>query len=456
MATTIEVKVPDIGDFKDVEVIEVLVKPGDVIAKDQSLITVESDKASMEIPSTHAGVVKELRVQLGHKVSQGTVLLVAEAADVATNALSPASTAAPAATPASAPVAAQPPSLAASVPAAPVAAGRAVPTAALAPEPTEPSPVNRPHASPSVRKFARELGVPLERVQGTAPKGRITQEDVQNFVKGVVSGSIGSSLAIGSQKQHGTNGSMEGVLTLLPWPRVDFAKFGPVRSEPLSRIKKISGPNLARNWAMIPHVTQFDEADITELEQFRKDTNAALEKQGVKVTMLAFVMKACVSVLKKMPAFNSSLDETGENLILKDYWHIGFAADTPNGLVVPVLKDVDKKGFVQIAAETAELAKSARDGKLKPADMQGATFTISSLGGVGGTAFTPIVNAPEVAILGLSRSDYKPRWNGQQFVPRLMLPLSLSYDHRVIDGAMAARFTTELAGLLADMRKALL
>jgi pyruvate dehydrogenase E2 component (dihydrolipoamide acetyltransferase) len=237
---------------------------------------------------------------------------------------------------------------------------------------------------------------------------------------------------------------------------VDFAKFGPVRSEPLSRIKKISGPNLARNWAMIPHVTQFDEADITELEQFRKDTNAALEKQGVKVTMLAFVMKACVSVLKKMPAFNSSLDETGENLILKDYWHIGFAADTPNGLMVPVLKDVDRKGFAQIASETAELAKTARDGKLKPTDMQGATFTISSLGGVGGTAFTPIVNAPEVAILGLSKSDFKPKWDGQQFVPRLMLPLSLSYDHRVIDGAMAARFTTELAGLLADMRKALL
>jgi pyruvate dehydrogenase E2 component (dihydrolipoamide acetyltransferase) len=455
MATTIDVKVPDIGDFKDVEVIEVLVKPGDVIAKDQSLITVESDKASMEIPSTHAGTVKELRVQLGHKVSQGTVLLVAEAADAASAAPSPASTAAPApaATPASAPVAVQPPSVAASVPAA---AGRTVPTAALAPVPTDPSPANRPHASPSVRKFARELGVPLERVQGTAPKGRITQEDIQNFVKGVVSGSIGSSLAIGSQKQHGTNGSIEGVLTLLPWPRVDFAKFGPVRSEPLSRIKKISGPNLARNWAMIPHVTQFDEADITELEQFRKDTNAALEKQGVKVTMLAFVMKACVSVLKKMPAFNSSLDETGENLILKDYWHIGFAADTPNGLMVPVLKDVDRKGFAQIASETAELAKTARDGKLKPTDMQGATFTISSLGGVGGTAFTPIVNAPEVAILGLSKSDFKPKWDGQQFVPRLMLPLSLSYDHRVIDGAMAARFTTELAGLLADMRKALL
>lgn len=454
MAKTIEVKVPDIGDFKDVEVIEVLVKPGDVIAKDQSLITVESDKASMEIPSTHAGLVKELRVQLGHKVSQGTVLLVVEAADAASAAPSPASTAAPAARPASAPVAAQPPSVAASVPAA--ATGRTAPTAALAPEPTEPSPVNRPHASPSVRKFARELGVPLERVQGTAPKGRITQEDVQNFVKGAVAGSIGSSLAIGSQKQHGTNGSMEGVLTLLHWPRVDFAKFGPVRSEPLSRIKKISGPNLARNWAMIPHVTQFDEADITELEQFRKDTNAALEKQGVKVTMLAFVMKACVSVLKKMPAFNSSLDETGENLILKDYWHIGFAADTPNGLMVPVLKDVDRKGFAQIASETAELAKTARDGKLKPTDMQGATFTISSLGGVGGTAFTPIVNAPEVAILGLSKSDFKPKWDGQQFVPRLMLPLSLSYDHRVIDGAMAARFTTELAGLLADMRKALL
>lgn len=445
---TMEIKVPDIGDFKEVEVIEVLVKPGDTIAAEQSLITVESDKASMEIPSSHAGVVKELRIKLGDKVSEGTVVLLLEASGAAAAVAAPApSTASTVAAPASA--------AAASSLAVPTRdAERTAPTLNVATEPVEVTPHNQPHASPSVRKFARELGVPLAQVQGSGIKGRITQEDVQSFVKGILSGGVIGLPAISAGKQSSTVSGMG--LQLLPWPKVDFAKFGPVRTEPMSRIKKISGPNLARNWAMIPHVTQFDEADITDLEQFRKDANAALEKQGVKVTMLAFVMKACVTVLKKMPTFNSSLDEAGENLIMKDYWHLGFAADTPNGLVVPVLKDVDKKGFVQIASETAELAKTARDGKLKPADMQGATFTISSLGGVGGTAFTPIVNAPEVAILGLSKSDFKPKWDGKQFVPRLMLPLSLSYDHRVIDGAMAARFTTELAGMLADMRKALL
>jgi pyruvate dehydrogenase E2 component (dihydrolipoamide acetyltransferase) len=447
MATQ-EIKVPDIGDFEAVEVIEILVKVGDTIAAEQSLITVESDKASMEIPSSHAGVVKELKVKLGDKVKEGVVVLTIEAVGSAT-------------TPSPAPAAAAPAPAPAAAQTAPAAAlprtdePRAQPAAAIASEPIEVTPLNQPHASPSVRKYARELGVPLPQVKGSGPKGRISQEDVQSFVKGILSGDL-SQLRTDSVRNQGATNNSIGGLQLLPWPKVDFAKFGPIRTEPLSRIKKISGPNLARNWAMIPHVTQFDEADITDLEQFRKDTNAALEKQGVKVTMLAFVMKACVNVLKKMPAFNSSLDEAGENLILKDFYNIGFAADTPNGLVVPVLKDVDKKGFAQIASETAELAKTARDGKLKPADMQGATFTISSLGGVGGTAFTPIVNAPEVAILGLSKSDFKPKWDGKQFVPRLMLPLSLSYDHRVIDGAMAARFTTELASLLADMRKALI
>ncbi|MDE2047139.1 MAG: dihydrolipoyllysine-residue acetyltransferase, partial [Betaproteobacteria bacterium] len=439
------------------------------IEAEQSLVTVESDKASMEIPSSAGGVVKELKVKLGDKVSEGSVLLLLEgegeaaasapaaAAPIATAPTATAPTAAAAASPAPAPATTAPRPDTAPLAVPTIEAERTVPTAAVAAQPLDVTPLNKPHASPSVRRFARELGVALAQVSGSGPAGRITQDDVQAFVKGVMQGSITPSGAKAAGQQGGSASSTGlGGLQLLPWPKVDFAKFGPVRSEPLSRIKKLSGPNLARNWAMIPHVTQFDEADITELEQFRKDTNAALEKQGVKVTMLAFVMKACVSVLKKMPAFNSSLDEAGENLIVKDYWNIGFAADTPQGLVVPVLKGVDQKGFAQIASETAELAKTARDGKLKPGDMQGATFTISSLGGVGGTAFTPIVNAPEVAILGLSKSEIKPRWDGKQFVPRLMLPLSLSYDHRVIDGAMAARFTTELAGLLADMRKALL
>ena len=443
---TIEIKVPDIGDFDGVEIIEVLVKAGDTVAAEQSIITVESDKASMEIPCPQAGVVKEMKVKIGDKVKEGTLMLILEPAAGGAAAVAPAA-AEPA--PKAEPPKAEPPPAAA---AAPAVAAKAAPAAASAPaEPHNPTAasVNAPHASPSVRKFARELGVNLATVQGTGPKGRITPDDVRNFVKAAVAG-VGSATAGASKGGSGVG------LDLLPWPKVDFTKFGEIEEQELSRIKKLSGPNLHRNWVMIPHVTQFDEADITDLEQFRKDTNAALAKQGVKLTMLAFVMKACVAVLKKYPAFNASLNEAGDKLILKKYWNIGFAADTPNGLVVPVIKGVDQKGFAQIANELGELSAQARDGKLKGADMQGATFTVSSLGGVGGTMFTPIINAPEVAILGLSKSAMKPVWNGKEFEPRLMLPLSLSYDHRVIDGAMAARFTTELAGVLADMRKVLL
>lgn len=452
---TIEIKVPDIGDFDGVEIIEVLVKAGDTVQAEQSIITVESDKASMEIPCPQAGVIKELKVKMGDTVSEGTLMLLLEPSDGA--AAAPQKQTEPAS---AAPAAPAPAAVQASAPAAPAPMPQAAPAADLAvaaklpPVPAEPHDPTKPamaapHASPSVRKFARELGVDLHRVTGTGPKGRITPDDVRNFVKAAVAG-VGSSSA-------GTAKGGSGVgLDLLPWPKVDFTKFGDIEEQELSRIKKLSGPNLHRNWVMIPHVTQFDEADITDLEQFRKDTNASLAKQGVKLTMLAFVMKACVAVLKKYPAFNASLNEAGDKLILKKYWNIGFAADTPNGLVVPVIKGVDQKGFAQIANELGELSAQARDGKLKGADMQGATFTVSSLGGVGGTLFTPIINAPEVAILGLSKSAMKPVWNGKEFEPRLMLPLSLSYDHRVIDGAMAARFTTELAGVLADMRKVLL
>ena len=436
----VEVKVPDIGDFKEVEVIELLVKVGDTVKVDQSLITVESDKASMEIPSSHAGVVKELKIKIGDKVAEGSLVLMLDS-DAA------AAASAPAAANASAPIAA-PAAVAAApvVPSAPVASAPALAVAAVA-LPAGPS--GLPHASPSVRKFARELGVDLTRVNGSGPKGRITQEDVQNYVKGVISGAASGS-ASGSKGGSGVG------LDLLPWPSLDFSKFGATELLPLSRIKKISGPNLHRNWVMIPHVTQFDEADVTELEEFRKNSNTAMAKSGVKLTMLAFVIKASVAALKKFPAFNASLDAKGENLILKQYYHIGFAADTPNGLVVPVIKDADKKGIAQIAQEMGELSAQAREGKLKPADMQGASFTISSLGGIGGTAFTPIINAPEVAILGLSKSDFKPVWDGKQFQPRLMMPLSLSYDHRVINGAAAARFTKRLSDLLGDIRTILL
>ena len=444
----VEVKVPDIGDFKEVEVIELMVKPGDTVKVDQSLITVESDKASMEIPSSHAGVVKELKIKVGDKIAEGSLVLVLEASDAAAPA-----EAAPAPTPAAETVTAAAP---APAPAAPApAAAPSAPAPAPAPAAAESAPAisnAKAHASPSIRKFARELGVDLMRIAGSGPKGRITQEDVHGFVKGVMAS---ASPGNGSAAQKGGSGVG---LDLLPWPSLDFSKFGPTELLPLSRIKKISGPNLHRNWVMIPHVTQFDESDVTDLEQFRVDSNAALAKakSTVKLTMLAFVIKASVAALKKYPAFNASIDETGANLILKQYYNIGFAADTPNGLMVPVVKDADKKSISQIATEMAELSGAARDGKLSPANMQGATFTISSLGGIGGTAFTPIINAPEVAILGLSKSSMKPVWDGKAFQPRLMLPLSLSYDHRVIDGAMAARFTAYLAEVMADLRKSLL
>ncbi|MBR7800174.1 dihydrolipoyllysine-residue acetyltransferase [Undibacterium fentianense] len=442
--STVEVKVPDIGDFKEVEVIELMVKVGDTIKVDQSLITVESDKASMEIPSSHAGVVKEVKVKVGDKVALGSLVVIVDADGAAAPASTPAA-------PAPAAVAPTPAAVAAPVAPAPVAAPVSVAPVVASAAAVATAPAGKAHASPSIRKFARELGVDLSKVPGTAPKGRITQQDVQNYVKGVIAGSASAPVASAAS----TNGSGAG-LNLLAWPSLDFSKFGATETHPLSRIKKLSGPNLHRNWVMIPHVTQFDEADISDLEEFRKSSNAALAKSGVKLTMLAFVIKASVSALKKFPAFNSSLDATGENLILKQYYNIGFAADTPNGLVVPVVKNADQKTLSQIANEMGELSAQARDGKLKPADMQGATFTISSLGGIGGTAFTPIINAPEVAILGLSKSSMKPVWDGKQFAPRLMLPLSLSYDHRVIDGAMAAKFTAYLADVLADLRKTML
>ena len=435
----IQINVPDIGDFKEVEVIELLVKPGDTVKAEQSLITVESDKASMEIPSSHAGVVKELKIKVGDKVAEGSLILMLEAADTA---------------PATAAPAAATTSVAAATVAVPVAAAVVATVAASAPIPA-PMPAaisnhgQKAHASPSIRKFARELGVDLSQVAGSGPKGRVLLDDVQGYVKGVIRNGGAASSASGSV-------SSGAGLSLLPWPSLDFSKFGSTELQPLSRIKKISGPNLHRNWVTMPHVTQFDEADITELEAFRKSANDALSKSGVKLTMLAFVIKASVSALKKFPAFNASLDATGENLILKQYYNIGFAADTPNGLVVPVVKNVDQKGIADIAREMGELSAQARDGKLKPADMQGASFTISSLGGIGGLAFTPIINAPEVAILGLSKSAIKPVWDGKQFVPRLMMPMSLSYDHRVIDGAMGARFSVYLGEVLADMRKTLL
>ena len=432
----IEVRVPDIGDFKDVAVIELLVKPGDNIRVEQSLFTVESDKASMEIPSPAAGVLKELKVQLGDKVNIGDLVAVLEGA-------APAAPAAPA--PAPAPAAA---------PAAPVAAAAAAPAPAQSAPSHDPTaaPTGRlPHASPSVRKFARELGVPLAELKGTGPKGRITAEDVQSFTRAVMSGAVQTQ----AQAAKAPAGGGSGVgMDLLPWPKVDFSKFGVIERKDLSRIKKISGANLHRNWVMIPHVTNNDEADITELEAFRVSTNKENEKSGVKVTMLAFVIKAVVAALKKFPEFNTSLD--GDTLVYKSYYHIGFAADTPNGLVVPVLKDADKKGILQISQEMSELAKKARDGKLGAADMQGGCMSISSLGGIGGTHFTPIINAPEVAILGLSKGQMKPVWDGKQFVPRLTLPLSLSYDHRVIDGAAAARFNAYLGQVLADYRRILL
>jgi pyruvate dehydrogenase E2 component (dihydrolipoamide acetyltransferase) len=449
-AGPVEVRVPDIGDFKDVVVIEILVKPGDRVAVDQSLITVESDKASMEVPSSAAGVVRELKVKLGDKINQGDLLALLEGA-AASVAPAPAPAAAAVAVPAAAPAAA---AMAAVLAAAPVAAAP-VP----AHQPTANPARGLPYASPSVRRFARELGVPLEDVAGTGPKGRITQQDVQAFTKAVMAGSaqtqaIAGAVAAAVAKAAPAAGTGGGELGLIPWPKVDFAKFGQVERKELGRIRKISGANLLRNAVMIPAVTNHDDADITELEAFRLQVNKENEKAGVKVTMLAFLIKACVAALKKYPEFNSSLD--GDALVYKNYWHIGFAADTPNGLMVPVIKDADRKGVLQISQETAELAKKARDGKLGPADMSGATFTISSLGGIGGRYFTPIINAPEVAILGVCKSQMEPKWDGKAFTPRLMLPLSLTWDHRVIDGAAAARFNVYLGQLLADFRRIML
>ncbi|GAB7548679.1 dihydrolipoyllysine-residue acetyltransferase [Cupriavidus sp. 8B] len=430
-AGPVEVKVPDIGDYDSVPVIEVHVKPGDTINAEDALVTLESDKATMDVPSPAAGVVKEVRIKVGDNVSEGTLILILEGAAGAP-ASAPAAAAPAAAAPAPAPAASAPAPAPAAAPAAPAAGVTG--TAA--------------HASPSVRKFARELGVDVSRVPGTGPKGRITQDDVQAYVKGVMSGYTAAPAKAAAAPAGG------GELNLLPWPKVDFTRFGEVESKPLSRIKKLSGANLHRNWVMIPHVTNHDEADITELEAFRVQLNKEYEKQGVKVTMLAFMIKAAVAALKKFPNFNASLD--GENLVLKQYFNIGFAADTPNGLVVPVIKNADKKGVIEIGQEMNELAKLARDGKLKPDQMQGGCFSISSLGGIGGTYFTPIINAPEVAIMGVCKSYQKPVWDGKQFVPRLTLPLSLSWDHRVIDGAEAARFNTYFGQLLADFRRILL
>ncbi|SAK42743.1 dihydrolipoamide acetyltransferase [Caballeronia temeraria] len=435
---SVEVKVPDIGDFKDIPVIEIAVKVGDKVEKEQSLVTLESDKATMDVPSPAAGTVKELKVKIGDTVSEGTLIVVLEGA------------AGGAAAPAPAPAPAAQKEVPPDAPAAPAPAPKEAPSA-LAQAPVMPAgdgTRTSSHASPSVRKFARELGVDVSRVRGTGPKNRITQQDITAFVKGVMSGQGAAPAAAAPAGGGG------GELGLLPWPKIDFTKFGPVDPKPLSRIKKISGANLHRNWVMIPHVTNNDEADITELEELRVKLNKEHEKAGVKFTMLAFVIKAVVSALKKFPDFNASLD--GDNLVFKKYYHIGFAADTPNGLVVPVIRDADKKGLVDIAKEMAELSKLARDGKLKPDQMQGGCFSISSLGGIGGTHFTPIINAPEVAILGLSRGYQKPVWDGKQFVPRLTLPMSLSYDHRVIDGAAAARFNAYLSAILGDFRRVIL
>ena len=422
----VEIKVPDIGGHDNVDVIAVEVKAGDTIALDQTLITLETDKATMDVPADAAGVVQEVKIKVGDKVSEGSVILTVETGAAAAEAPAQAAPAAPAA-------------------AAPAPAAPAAPAPAAKPAPAASSAVNeaafsKAHAGPSTRKLARELGVDLGSVKGSGQKGRITAEDVKSFVKGVL--------------QSGAGASLGGGLNLLPWPKVDFSKFGEVEVKELSRIKKISGQNLSRNWVMIPHVTVNEEADMTELEEFRKALNKEWEKAGVKVSPLAFIIKASVTALKAFPEFNSSLD--GDNLVLKKYYNIGFAADTPNGLVVPVIKDVDKKGLKEISQELTELSKKAREGKLKPQEMQGACFTISSLGGIGGTGFTPIVNAPEVAILGVCKSQIKPVWNGKEFAPRLMCPLSLSFDHRVIDGAAGMRFTVFLANLLKDFRRVVL
>ena len=450
-----EVLVPDIGDFKDVPIIEVLVKAGDAIKAEDSLVTIESDKATMEVPAPFAGVVKELKIKVGDKVSQGTPILTVEAVDGGAQPAAKAPAPAPAA---SAPPPSAPPAPSASAPAAgsaPAAAGSAPMAAGPAPAAAAPAPAGaalvsvdeagfaRAHASPSVRRFARELGVDLGKVKGTGPKSRVLKDDIQSYVKSAL-----------SQPAAAADGGAG--LSVLPMPVIDFSKFGPIEIKPRARIKKLSGANLHRNWVSIPHVTQNDEADVTELEAFRKQMSDEQQKQGIRVTMLAFLIKASVAALKQYPQFNASLSADGESLVLKQYYHIGVAVDTPNGLVVPVLRDSDKKGVLQLAKELGEVSAKAREGKLSPTDMQGGCFSISSLGGIGGSNFTPIINAPEVAILGVSRSVMRPVWKDGAFVPRLMLPLSLSYDHRVIDGAEGARFITYLNGVLSDIRRVLL
>ncbi len=444
---TVEARVPDIGSHTDVPVIELLVAVGHRVGKDQGLVTLESDKATMEVPSSVAGVVKELRVKLGDTLSEGSVVALIEADEAGAAATAAAQPAAPAPAKVEAPkVEAPKPE-----PAKAEAPKSAAPPAAEAPRSPPVSfsaesvlPQNVPHASPAVRLQARELGVDLSKVSGSGRKGRITREDVNAFVK--------QALARPASAAPAATGG--GGLNLLPWPKVDFAKFGAVETQPLSRIKKISGANLARNWAMIPHVTQFEQADISEMEAFRKKMGE--ENPNQKITPLVFLIKAAVAALKAFPSFNASLDESGENLVFKKYFHIGIAVDTPDGLVVPVIRDADSKGLLQLAAELGEISKKARDKKLGPADMSGGCFSISSLGGIGGTSFTPIINAPEVAIMGVSKSEMRPVWNGKEFEPRLMLPLSLSYDHRVIDGAEAARFASFFARQLGDIRRLLL
>jgi pyruvate dehydrogenase E2 component (dihydrolipoamide acetyltransferase) len=425
----LEVNVPDIGDYKDIPVIEISVKVGDRVEIEQSLVTLESDKATMDVPSSVAGIVREVKVNIGDSVSAGSAIVVVETQEAAT------------------PATKQPIAESPDVPAVPVSMAPAqlqVPVVST----RESDSRHDSHASPSVRKFAREVGVDVKQVRGTGPKDRITQADVTAFIKDVMTGRRPAPAGAAAPAAGG------GGLNLLPWPKIDFSKFGPVDPKPLSRIKKISGANLHRNWVVIPHVTVNDETDISDLETLRVQLNKENEKTSVKVTMLAFVIKAVVAALRRFPTFNASLD--GDNLVFKQYFHIGFAADTPNGLVVPVIRDADRKGLIAIAKEMTELSKLARDGKLKPDQMQGGCFSISSLGGIGGTHFTPIINAPEVAILGLSRSSMKPVWDGKQFVPRLILPLSLSFDHRVIDGAEAARFNAYLGAILADFRRVIL
>ncbi len=427
---SIAVKVPDIGDFKDVPVIEVLVRPGDAVKPEDPLVTLESDKATMDVPAPSAGVVRELKVKVGDKVSEGSVILLLDAAKAVATAAGESAQADRPEAPSPVPPPA-PPAAATTPAAAPVAA-------------VDDTAFRRAHASPSVRAFARALGVDVTKVKGSGPKERILQEDVEGYVKQALAGTTAARAP----------SAAGAALNLLPWPQIDFAKFGPVESKPLPRIKKISGANLHRNWVMIPHVTNHEDADITDLEAFRVELNKENEKAGIKVTMLAFLIKTCVAGLKRFPEFNASLD--GDSLVYKHYYHVGFAADTPNGLVVPVIKNADQKGVLTIAKEMGELSAKAREGKLGPADMQGGCFSISSLGGIGGTYFTPIINAPELAILGVSRSVTRPIWDGKQFTPRLILPLSLSYDHRVIDGAAAARFNSFLSAQLADLRRLLL